>query len=128
MRKYLVIFSAIIIFLFLVCMPGNVRAEIKSVKDAISGADSFLDKGKSETIINMNSLKKVSNNVFNILFVIGVSVSVVVIAIIGTKTLFGSIEEKSHYKEMLIPFVVGAVVVFGAYGIWKAVITILNKI
>lgn len=126
MRKYLVIFSAIIIFMFIVCIPVNVRAEIKSIKDAISGADSFVKKGQTETMISTDNLKKVSNNVFNILFAIGVGVSVVGISVIGTKTLFGSIEEKSHYKEMLVPFIVGAVVVFGSYGIWKTVITILK--
>ena len=40
----------------------------------------------------------------------------------------GSASEKAQVKETLIPYVVGCVVVFGAFGIWKLVINIFNQI
>ena len=39
----------------------------------------------------------------------------------------GSIEEKAEIKTMLIPYIIGCVVVFGAFTIWKIVVDILQS-
>ena len=56
-----------------------------------------------------------------LILVIGICVAVITISILGIKFMLGSIEEKAQVKEALIPFVIGCVVVFGAFGIWKIV-------
>ena len=38
------------------------------------------------------------------------------------------IEQQAQIKQALIPYVVGCVVVFGAFGIWKIAIEILKNI
>ena len=45
---------------------------------------------------------------------IGIVLSVVVLTVIGIKYLMGSAEEKADYKKSLIPYVVGAALVFTA--------------
>lgn len=45
--------------------------------------------------------------------VVGSIVSVVTLIAIGIKYMFGSIEEKAEYKKTMIPYVIGAVMVFG---------------
>ena len=42
--------------------------------------------------------------------------------------MIGSIEEKAQVKESLIPFVIGCVVVFGAFGIWKMVTELVSMV
>lgn len=42
---------------------------------------------------------------------ISVVISVIALMIIGIKYIFGSVEEKANYKQTLIPYVVGAVLV-----------------
>ena len=42
--------------------------------------------------------------------------------------MLGSMEEKAQIKEALIPFVIGCIVAFGAFGIWKIFITIGNNL
>ena len=42
--------------------------------------------------------------------------------------MLGSIEEKAQVKEALIPFIIGCIVVFGAFGIWKIVTQIGSMI
>ncbi len=39
-----------------------------------------------------------------------------------------SIEEKAEAKKLLVPYVVGCVMVFGGFAIWKLVVTILQSI
>ena len=38
---------------------------------------------------------------------IGIIVSVISLMLIGLRTMFGSLEDKSHYKEVLPTFVIG---------------------
>ena len=42
--------------------------------------------------------------------------------------MVGSIEQKAKVEDSLIPYIVGCVVIFGAFGIWKLVLTILEGI
>ena len=37
------------------------------------------------------------------------------------------IEEKAEVKAMLVPYIVGCVILFGAFTIWKVVLTILQN-
>ena len=40
----------------------------------------------------------------------------------------GSVEQKAKVKDSLVPYIVGCTVIFGAFGIWKLVVTILRGI
>lgn len=43
---------------------------------------------------------------------IGVILSVIILIIIGIKYMLGSVEEKADYKKSLLPYVIGAFLVF----------------
>ena len=42
--------------------------------------------------------------------------------------MWGSIEQQVKAKEMLEPYGIGCVVVFGAFGIWKLAVTIFSQL
>lgn len=65
---------------------------------------------------------------YNILFGIGVILSVLVGAMLGVKIMWGSIEQQTKAKEALIPYVIGCVVIFGAFAIWKLAVTVFSQI
>ena len=48
--------------------------------------------------------------------------------IIGIQFMMALVEEKAKIKEALMPYFVGCMVVFGAFGLWKLAITILSKL
>ena len=52
--------------------------------------------------------------IVTILQTVGVVASVVVLIVIGLKYLLGSVEEKAGYKKSLMPYLVGAGLVFTA--------------
>lgn len=62
---------------------------------------------------------------YNALLIIGIIIAVIVGAILGIKFMMGSVGEKADIKKLLVPYVVGCIIVFGAFGIWKLVVTIL---
>ena len=42
--------------------------------------------------------------------------------------MLGGAEGQAKVKEMLVPFVVGCIVVFGGFGLWKIAITLGNQL
>ena len=52
--------------------------------------------------------------------------AVIIGMVIGIQFMTASVEEKAKIKESLVPYVVGCVVVFGAFGIWKLAVTVLS--
>lgn len=46
-------------------------------------------------------------------------IAVIVLLIIGIKYMTGSVEEKAAYKKTMIPYIVGALLIFGTTGIMQ---------
>ena len=68
-----------------------------------------------------NALTKVGSTILTLVTNVGMILAVVVIAILGVKYMMGSTEEKAEYKKTMMPYFIGAVLVFGASFIGKAV-------
>ena len=122
MAKKVLFFLLIIILL--ICSTNIVQA--KSITDIIKGADDFIETGKSKDVIATDKLKNASDLIYNTLLIVGIVVAVIAGTILGIQFITGSVEQKAKVKDSLIPFIVGCVIIFGAFGIWKLVITILR--
>lgn len=117
-----VIFVLLIITL-LICSTNIVHAA--SISGILSGGQNFIDKGnQGETPIGDDEIKDLSNTIYNILLILGTVIAVIIGSILGIQFITGSVEQKAKVKDSLIPFVIGCVVIFGAFGIWKLVIQI----
>ncbi len=42
--------------------------------------------------------------------------------------MVGGAEGQAKVKEMLVPFIVGCIIVFGGFGLWKIAITVGNSL
>lgn len=69
-----------------------------------------------------------SDFVYNLLLAVAIIVAVVIGMVIGIQFMMAGVDEKAKIKEQLMPYAVGCVVVFGAFGIWKLAVTILSKL
>lgn len=118
------IFFILIIFILMICSTHIVQAT--TISDIIQGADGFITSGSSTDVIATDKLKSASDIIYNILLILGTIIAVIVGAVLGIQFIMGSVEQKAKVKDSLIPFIVGCVVIFGAFGIWKLVITILR--
>lgn len=56
----------------------------------------------------------VANSIVGIIKVVGIILSVGCLMVLGIKYMMGSAEEKAEYKKTFIPYVIGAILVFGA--------------
>ena len=98
----------------------------KTIDKTIKEADTFVETGDT-SVINQNDLSKIVKNLYYILL----SVAVIIVVIIGTylsiKTISSSAEGKAKIKELYKPYLIGCLVTFGAFGIWRLVIEIFNS-
>lgn len=97
------------------------------IDDVLNDGESFINSGNEEKI-NITELQSFSKNIYNILFTIGIVVAVITGIVIGIKYMLGSVEEKADIKGLLIPYIVGCIIIFGAFAIWKLVVDILQGI
>lgn len=102
-------------------IEGNSVAE--SLDNMITEGESFINNGE---VKYGDGLVDFSGTVYNIFLTIGIVISVIVGAIIGVKLMISGIEGKVEAKNLLIPYVIGCVIIFGGFGIWKLFVTIFQ--
>ena len=119
----------LITFLLLSFFANYSRTNAAALSNIVSGADGFIQNGQAGgSKIDNDDIHSLSDSLYNILLIIGTIIAMIVGVVLGIQFITGSVEAKSKVKEALIPYVVGCIVVFGAFGIWKLAITILQGI
>lgn len=94
----------------------------------IQGANSFISSGETASEkMSQTDLMNLSNNMYNILLVLGIVVAVIIGMILGIKFITTGADGKAEVKNALVPYFIGCVVVFGAFTIWKIVVDILQS-
>ncbi len=66
---------------------------------------------------NVATITTLGGQIIGVVRTVGVLVAVVILLILGIKYMMGSAEEKADYKKSMIPYIVGAVLIFGASAI-----------
>lgn len=129
------IINIILTFIFICTFMQNTYAtEIKladksTMGGIISDGDDFLSNGTSqESPINDSALKSGSSTLYNVLVAIGVGVVVIWGVVIGIQFVTGTLEDKAEMKKSLVPYIIGCVIIFGAFGIWRLVLNLLNPL
>lgn len=69
-------------------------------------------KPNTNGVENASDLVKKANVIVGALQTIGIVSSVAILAAMGIKYMIGSTEEKAEYKETMIPYLIGAFLVF----------------
>ena len=72
-------------------------------------------------------IQNLGGKILGILQTVGIVLSVIVLVILGIKYMMGSAEEKAEYKKTMIPYLVGAVLVFLAPTIANTVYSLITS-
>ena len=130
MKKNIILIILILILIF-TYLPNTVYAgkNLGDINKMIGDADNFIGvAGNQNTPIDQEQLKDTSDYIYNILFAIAVVVAFAVGMIIGIQFIMGSVDEKAKIKETLVPYIIGVCIIFGAFTIWKIVVTIGEQV
>ena len=95
----------------------------------VTDANDFLNKGSEtdeDSTMTGEQIQDLSNMIYNVLFVIGIIIAVIIGGILGIQFITSGAEGKADVKQMLVPYIIGLVVLFGAFTIWKIVLITLQ--
>ena len=109
MEKVLsIIMIAIVIIFNVLTIVNGVDYGQEFEPSSVTGKDSTMDTG---------SVQNLGQSVFAVVRVVGILISVIILVVLGIKYMMGSAEEKSEYKKTLLPYAIGAFLIFAAANI-----------
>ena len=123
------IYKKVSIILFVLILLFSINTRVFAIGEIIDDGQSFLDAANSG-VVNMNiaDIEEASGYLYNILLSLGIVIAVIIATILGVQFMLSEAEGQAKVKEMLIPFVIGCIVVFGGFGIWKLALTLGNDV
>lgn len=125
-KKLLINIMVIFIILFNLFIPN---AYAGPLQDIMNRAEGFVNNGENGgNVINNDALKEGSNTLYNVLLVIGIAVAFIWGIVLGIQFVTGSLGEKADIKKNLIVYLVGCVIIFGAFGIWRLLLQLLQPL
>lgn len=81
----------------------------------VLGAELTPNQVKANASTNtVNSLNSIGGSILGVLQAVGTILAVIIITVIGIKYMLGSAEEKAEYKKTMMPYIIGAVIIFAA--------------
>lgn len=128
MKKSVKIISAVLIVIaLLISLNSTVlassqttqRTGMEGVIQNIAAGDSTVSTGK---------IQEMGASIVTIMQTVGIVVAVVILLILGIKYMMGSAEEKAEYKKTMIPYVVGAILIFASTTIVNIVYQLANSL
>ena len=114
-KKFVKILNIALVAMMLVCISTSVFALTPS------------ELKPADNVTGSPEIQSAGNSIISILQTVGVVLSVVVLMIIGIKYMMGSAEEKAEYKKTLMPYMIGAALVFAASAIAGIVFNFANS-
>ena len=111
-------------------LGAMIAVTLTTVVSASAGIDAANIAGglKGTTSAAQNDVTKIGNQLIGIITTVGVVVAVIILLILGIKYMMGSASEKAEYKKTMIPYLVGAILIFGASAITKVVVGLAQGI
>lgn len=118
-KKVIKIIVSIILFIIAISTTINVKAVMDPddigkyyIKDELTGEE---------------DLKRFGNKALGIIQTVGVVLSVLILIIVGIKYMVGSAEQRAEYKKSLLPYVIGAIILFSVTTIANIVYQFANE-
>ena len=125
-KKLLINIMVIFIILFNLFIPN---AYAGPLQDIMNRAEGFVNNGENGgNVINNDALKEGSNTLYNVLLVIGIAVAFIWGIVLGIQFVTGSLGEKADVKKNLIVYVIGCIIIFGAFEIWRLLLQLLQPL
>lgn len=104
MKKSIKVIAIVVLTLMLATLIGTTVFAQTLTPDSLSGGTV---NGTANTKIT-----SVGKSIVAVIQTVGVVIAVVIMLVLGIKYMLGSAEEKAEYKKSMVPYIVGAVLIF----------------
>lgn len=120
MKKFTKVLSVLLVAMMLIAVGTNVFAAVSGV----SNPSSLTGQAVSGT----DKITNIGNQIITILTIVGTVASVIVLIVLGLKYMMGSAEEKAEYKKTMMPYIIGAALVFAASALAGMLYSFLSNV
>ena len=120
MKKVSKVISVLLVVMMLISAGSTVFAVVAGVSDPSTYT--------GQTVSGTDRITTLGNQIITILTIVGTVASVIVLIVLGLKYMMGSAEEKAEYKKTMMPYVIGAALVFAASAIAGILYNFLSNV
>ena len=113
MKKVSKIFATILLVVMLMSFA--------SVVFAATSVDPNTWKNQPGDKIKTDDITNFSASLINVISIVGSAAAIITLIVLGIKYMMGSAEEKADYKKSMIPYLVGAILIFAASALAQVV-------
>lgn len=117
--------SKIIAFILIAMMIVSIGTTVFAA--GVSGGTNPADL-KGQAVSGTSNITSLGNKLITIISTVGSVAAVIVLIVLGLKYMMGSAEEKAEYKKTLMPYVIGAALVFAASTIAGVLYSFLSNV
>ena len=122
--KTLKVLTVVLTVVMMIVMGTSIVFAAESKSEKITPG-SFGDK---ITYDGTEDIVTVGGKIAGIIQTVGTVVAVLILIVLGIKYMMGSAEEKAEYKKTMMPYVIGAVLIFAASTIANMVYTFASQL
>ena len=123
MKKSIKVISTLLLAIMLVASIATTVFAVVDLNSTINSVESVQLNGNAD-----QQITKVGGNIVNIIQIVGIVIAVIVLLVIGIKYMMGSASEKAEYKKTMIPYLVGAVLVFAGTSLVKVIYSLATAV
>ena len=120
MKKQIKIVSMMLVIFMVVATLSNIVLASSTIEQQIQTI------GNGNQAVNADEVVNLGATIVTIMQTVGIVVAVVILLILGIKYMIGSAEEKAEYKKTMIPYLVGAILIFASTTIVNVVYNMAN--
>ena len=119
-KKTIKILSILLTFAMLITMMTTPVFATETADTLITPSDIGISYNNDAN----SKVKDLGGDIIGILQTAGVVVAVIILIVLGIKYMMGSTAEKAEYKKTLMPYFIGAILIFGAVAVSEVIIGI----
>ena len=124
MKKQVKIISIILMVILIMASLSSIVLAAPEQAPSMEQKITDIGKGNATDTAKIENFGKTLVSIFQ---VIGIVVAVVILLVLGIKYMMGSAEEKAEYKKTMIPYLIGAALIFGSSTIVNVVYNVINS-
>lgn len=119
--------TVLLICLLIVSFFSNI-SYAKSLGEIMNGGDDFINSSTNQQIFNEEAQKEGVSQLYFVALGVGIAAAIIIGVILGIQFITSGVEGQAKIKEKFLPYVIGCVVIFGAFGIWKIAVDLVQGV
>ena len=124
MKKLLKILPILMMVFMILMTVTPVLADGETTSDGKTIAGVTIDPKTTGT----ESVSGIGNQILGIIQVVGTVIAVGVLMVLGIKYMMGSAEEKAEYKKTMLPYLIGAILLFAAVNLASYIVGLAESV